>query len=284
MQKIISCFISFLLLPSMAVAYILPTRIILDKVTENAGKGVYAIEQEITFQHTEAPITVKETWLIESDRSMRLTINLPMENGQRFQVQNIYLNNQKSFMANKSRSSEVVSNEFLERYFNARNPDALANLLTQHKILPAGAMQKKALPSKVADIKYHPEPWVRYARSQGVVNYAFGIATPVDKAELYPGLWVEQDQFVIRKIRFPSQAEVTANDYNSFSKNLYFPKNRIVRWDNHLAEIKLLSASARPKTAAKQISTSSIELDTNWEALKDHPAREMIMEFYKRFR
>ncbi len=282
MNKIISSLILSFLTPTIAFAYILPTRIILDKVSENAGSGIYAIEQEVTFQHADMPLTVKETWLIESDRSMRLTVTAPMENGQTFQLQNIYINGQKNFMLDKSKKTEHTSVEFLERYFNARNADSLANLLTQLKIIPSGAMQKKALPKNSIDIKHNPENWVRFGRSQGVVTYAFGVPTPTDKEEMYPGLWVEQDQFLIRKLRLPSQAEVTANDYSSFSKNLSYPKNRMVRWDKHSVEIKLLSASSRPQTSAKQI--SNLDMSTNWESLNNHPAKEMISEFYKRFR
>lgn len=146
MNKIIASLVLSILSPAIAFGYILPTRIILDKVSENAGSGIYAIEQEVTFQHADMPLTVKETWLIENDRSMRLTVSATMENGQTFHLQNIYLNGQKNFMLDKSKKTEHTSVEFLERYFNARNSDALANLLTQLKNYSLRSYAKKGPP------------------------------------------------------------------------------------------------------------------------------------------
>lgn len=284
MKLLLSCITLCAVFPLTATAYIIPTRTILEKVSDNAGKGIFAIEQEVTFQHADTPFTVKETWIIESDRSMRLTVSASTDDGKKFTLQNVYVNNEKSFLVDKSKKSEHISPEFIERYFNSRNPDALANLLIHQKIIPTGAMQRKSLPRNSADIKHTPESWVRFGRSQGVVTYAFGAPTPADKDELYPGLWIEQDQFLIRKLRFPSQAEVTANDYSSFSKNLFYPKTRVVRWDNNSVEIKLLSATPRPQTAAAQIAPSKIEISTNFDSLSNLPSKEMVMEFYKRFR
>jgi len=283
-MKFVISFLTVIFAAASAHAYIIPTRTILQKAVENAGSGIYAIEQEVQFSNGDEQIAVKETWLIDSDRTMRLTVTGGKDLQNSFKLQFLYSGGQKWSLANNTRKSEKMPEEFLEKFLNFRNPEIFANTLAHFKIIPVSAFQKKPAAKTGAEFKYEPESWVRYSRTGGVVNYALGVATPVDKDINYPGLWIEQDQFVLRKLRLPSQVEMSANNYNQFARGLSYPRARTIRWGNNTVNIRLISASARPQTAVTLFQPTSLDTNLKWEGINSLPAKDVITEFYTRFR
>lgn len=272
------------LIPLFSNASILPTRTIIQKTIENAGSGIFAIEQEVQFANGEETINLKETWLIDSDRTMRLTVTGGKELQNTFKLQFLYTGGQKWSLNTAGKKSERIPDEFIERYLNFRNADVFANQLVNHRIIPPNAMTKKPLVKVGNDYKRESEPWVRLSRTGGVINYALGVPSPSDKEDGNPGLWIEQNQFVVRKLRLPTQVEMHANNYNQFAKGLQYPRNRTIRWDNNTVTIRLISASARPQTAISLLQPGSMDTSTNWDGLANLQAKEVITEFYTRFR
>ncbi|MFS4458806.1 hypothetical protein [Bdellovibrio sp. HCB2-146] len=265
-----------------AEAAIIPTRSILQKTAENSGSGIYSIEQEVQFTVGEETLTVKETWLIENDRTMRLAVSGSKDLN--FRLQNIYNGGQKWSLQNGTRKSESIPSEFLERFFNFRNPEIFANALAHFQIIPPGSYSRKPFARAGADFKYDPESWVRYSRTGGVVNYALGTPTPAEQENGNPGIWIEQDQFVVRKFRLPSGVEVTADNYSQYAKGLSYPRSRTIRWGNSTANIRLISASTRPASASGLFQPSSLDAPAKWDGLEGKAAKAAVQEFYSRFR
>ncbi len=187
-------------------------------------------------------------------------------------------------LINNKLKADKISDDFLEKVLNFRSAEILANNLAHYKMIPNGAYNKKAVPKTGADFKYEPESWVRYSRTGGVPNYALGIATPVDQDSNNPGIWIEQDQFVVRKLRLPSQVEMTADNYNQFAKGLYYPRARTIRWGNNTVNIRLISVSARPNTAVSFFQPTSLDSNLKLDGLDKMPAKEAVIEFYSRYR
>jgi hypothetical protein len=280
-RPILALFFSFsFLIP--AVAYIPPARMILERTAENAGSGSYTIEQEVQFPNGPEPLVVKETWTIENDRSMRVTVTGLREQKDSLRLQILYAGGQRWIMRDGGRKeSGPIPADFAERFFHWRTLDTAIMQLTALKIVPASALQKKPLPRRASDFKNEIPDYVRLSRSAGVVSWAFGLPASPSGAELTPGLWIEQDQFVIRKVRLPSQAEIIAENYTIYPRGLQFPKVRHMHWGTHSASIRVLSITGR---GARNLSTSS--LDTGWktQGLAGQPAKEILEEFYTRFR
>ncbi len=284
-MKNFSLLLAALLLPAgLAFASIVPTRLILQKTAENSGSGIYAIDQEVQFSNGEETLSLKETWLIDSDRNLRLTVTGGKELQNAFKLQFLYTGGQKLSLLNTSRKAEKIPEDFLEKYLNFRSVDAFANALVQMKIIPANAIQKKPAPKSIQDLKYEPEPWVRLSRTGGTVTYALGTPSSPEKEVGSPGIWIEQDHFVVRKLRLPSQVEMSANNYNQFSKGLFYPRQRTIRWANNTVTIRLISASPRPATAVSLLQPNSLDSTNKWDGLENLPAKNAIMEFYTRFR
>ena len=257
-----------------AFAFIPRGLLILDRVSENSGSGVYQIEQEVQFENGQGSLSLKETWLVESENSMRLTVTGLKELQDKVFFQVTYSGGNKI----SSQGTGRVTTDFIERYFHFRNGENLAQALVQLKIVPQGIFAKRPLRS-IKDAEYKPEPFVHLARTGGVVSYGFGALSP-EQGDPAPGLWVQQDQFVISKIRLPTLAEVSANRYSVYSRGLQFPKSRTVAWGKNLVQMQTLSVVGKAKDAMKS-PTKGTETRVG---LTGQPAESLIQEFYSRFR
>ncbi len=262
------------------------TSLILQKTADNSGSGIYQIEQEVQFPNGPEILVLKETWLVENENNMKLIVTGAKELKDQVSFSIQWSNGNRIQAGKSSRMTE----DFIERYFHFRTSESLARTLNQLGLVPAAVMAKKT----IRNIKVYepsPESFVRLSRTGGVINYAFGNLNPLDKQTekdtLNPGFWIEQEQFVIRKFRLPSQAEVSAERYSSFSKGLMFPRLRTVRWGTNLVTIQTLSVSAKGKEKGKEKdawANFALHSPQKTDGLTNQPAAPLVDEFYKRFR
>lgn len=275
MKKAFLIGIGFLLTSAVGFASVLKGSFILSKLAENSGGGYYQIEQEVTFMTEGEPLVLKESWLIENENSMRLNVSAPKNSKDSVSISVVY-----SGGAKNSGAASRLTEEMFERYFHIRNPDNMASALIQMKIAPPSLASKKALRS-LKDAEFQNESFVRLARLGGVVNFAFGNPTPADSGSLLPGLWVEQDQFLIRKLRLPSQAEIQAEKYNVYARGLNFPRQRSLRWADKQVQLQTLSVSPRTK---EQFNSWGQKPQFRTDGILNPQLRTIVDEFYSRFR
>lgn len=277
----------FLSLTLSVWAYIPPSKMILQRTVENSGSGVYAIDQEVQFSNGTDTLSWREIWLVENERTMRLTVAPSKEQSDKLKIQYVYNGGQKwSLGPSKKSESQKISEDFVERWFHFRHAENFQNALLQNKII---SEVPKSLPApkkgKTTDEpKYEPENFVRLARSQNVVTYAFGETTPTQEEKLLPGLWIEQDLFLIRKIRWPNQAEITADDHAPYAKGLHFPKTRVLKWGPNTVTMKVLNVVPRKGNMNNFFQPQSLDYMTTFEGIQSSPLKPMIEEFYTRFR
>jgi hypothetical protein len=272
-----------LLSPVMALAYVPPTRMILQRTAENAGNGVYTVEQEVQFNNAQDSLFLKETWLIENDRTMKVTVTGTKDLKDQIKMQFIYAGGQR-WSYNGGRQSHRIPEDFIEKYFNYRSTDQLASTLMNLKMIPSNAFAKKPLPKNIENLKYEPDDYVRLSRAGGTVNYAFGLPSPTD-GNANPGFWIEQDQFLVRKIRLPSQAEVTADNYNQYARGLNYPKTRTIRWGQNTVTIRLIGVTShRGALPANTFQSTALDTSAKIDGLNNQPAKDVVLDFYSRFR
>ncbi len=264
-----------------AHAFIPKGMLILQKTTENSGSGAYQIEQEVQFPMGQDHFVLKETWWVENENTLRLVVTGTKEYKDLIRMNFLYVGGQKLQLRDGKRLSEKISDDFFEKYFHFRNPDSFANSLVALKIVPTSIFNKKVART-AKDFDYQPENFLRLSRVGGVINYAFGTPSSPESKEGEPGLWIEQDQFVVRKLKLPSHAEVTAERHSQYARNLIFPRKRNVLWDNNSVQIQTLTVVGKPHQASL-FSPSNLEL-TKVEAFNNLSIRSMIEDFYKRFR
>ena len=145
-------FISMIISQS-AWAYIPPSRMILGRVSENAGSGIYSIEQEVQIPLGAEPIYLKETWLIENERNLRLTVTGTKDLKDLVHLQFIYVGGQKWQLKNGKKESSKISEDFVEKYFHFRNAENLIASLQSLKILPVPLTARKAVFKKGEEFK-----------------------------------------------------------------------------------------------------------------------------------
>jgi hypothetical protein len=266
-----------------AHAYIPHSRTIASRLARNNGKGSYAIEQEVQFRTGTETATLRERWVVENGETMRLWVS--STGGQPARYDAVYRDGKRTAPDfNGGIRTANVPAEFIERYSHARTSTDFLNSLVRAQIVPQSFLRDRSKFSMTnAKAEVLPEPLVRLARFGGVVNYVFGEATNPDASKELPAVWIAQDAFELRKLRFPTQAEVTADQYAVQAGTIRFPSQRVVTWNDHTAIIRLISVkSVDSKTASGALSPTSI---TPMEAKAAKlPDQAQVREFYSRFR
>jgi hypothetical protein len=268
----------FLLFSFLSLAFIPKPATILQKTVENDGSGVYAIEQEVQFPvGGQEPVYLRETWTVENDNRMRLVVTGTRELKDKIHWAFVYDNGIQSQNVNGLHHKEL-NEDFIEKYFHYRRSERFQNALVQMHIVPASLFVKKPYKlSKEPDVI--SDPHVRLVRTGGVLAYAFGLPSDVG-APLLPAFFIEQDQFVLRKFRLPSGAEVTADHFSTFARGLNFPRARTVRWGDKQVSIQTIHVQSKPE---KNFSLA-VEPSTSMDVPELGAAKSLVEEFYKRFR
>lgn len=266
------------------------SKTIVSRLARNSGRGVYVVEQEVRFAGPEG-LVLKERWLVQNGDTMRLIVQGPK--GGEFRWDALYNGGRRtaSVEAGKDARTTNISGDFFEPYLYQRYSAKYFDAFVRNKILPPSAARERPRIANISTYKPAPETAVRFGRSGGVVAWVFGEPTPVDNASQFPGAWIEQDTFLLRKLRLLSQAEMTLSNHMNAGGGLKLARERSIVWkstDPNVAEarsatIKVTSVKNLPdKSLAPQFLPTSISAG---ELKSAHlPDAAIVREFYSRFR
>ena len=274
-----------------AEAAIPSTRTILGRLARQSGQGSFIIEQEVRLNTGREPLILKERWLVENGDNMRLVVTGLKAADWRWDA--IYRDGKRiasNAFEGGSRDLKIsdASKEFLEPYLHHRSAAKYIDLLILNKMLPAAAAKERPRVT-VSQGKVHTEIGVRLARSGGVITWAFGEPTPIGAAREFPGAWVEQDAFHLRKMRLASQVEMTLQNHKRFPGGIHLPQERTITWPNPQdPQAAPMSASIRLLTVRSQAEgrvTSSLQPNSiGTGELKAAKLPDEARDFYLRFR
>lgn len=260
---------------STAHAYIPSSRTIAIRTAKNNGKGAYAIEQDVQFRAGSDSVTLRESWVVQDGDDMKVTVTGP--NNTRFET--VYRAGKKTGPDSSGAvKTAAIPSEFIERFTHARTSNELLQSFVKAGVVPPSFLQERPRFNPNAKNPHSAEPLVRLGRSNGVLTWIFGTPTPVDSSKLLPAAWIEQDAFSLRRLRFPSEAELNANQYVVQAGNFVYPKERIVTWGGNTVAIRMLSVKALPAGAAQSALNASDSKATRL------PDQANVREFYSRFR
>lgn len=269
-----------LLFCSNAYSYIPSSDYVIGRVVKSHGKGTYSIENEVTFRSEAETLTAKESWIIQDGETMRLSVKAGS-----LLLTFIY-NDGKVFFAEEEGKvlTRKLSIESLERYFHARTEKTLSDLLMSAKVLSLNPLRPRPRPRDLKTVKPEIDPFMRLVRIAEDPMILISNSSDSKESMSSPGIWIDQDNYTIRKIKFPSQTEVLASNYQSLSNELIAPRLRTVNWGQNSVEIRLIKASgiAKSKDLESQFSTSTLGNSTlQWG---NSSLLTQIKEFYQRFR
>ncbi len=286
-----------------ATAAIPNSRTIVTRLAKNSGRGVYVVDQEVRFSGPEG-LVLRERWLVQNAESMRLTVQ--GEKSGEFRYDALYRDGRRTsttpallFSTDPTKTEPGkdprtlnVGADFFEPYLYFRSSAKFLEYFVRSKILPPSANSKeRAKIGNIATYKPVPEVGVRLGRTSGVVAWVFGEPTPVDGKTSFPGAWIEQDTFLLRKLRLLSQAEMTLGEHAAAGAGLKLARERVIVWQSNdpsvleprAATIKVLSVKNLPeKSLAPQFLSASISASDLKAARL--PDAAVAREFYSRFR
>ena len=205
----------------------------------NNGKKQYKILRKVLLQSGNKQVEVREKWLIANGNKMKLEVSsLDINAPWKFVI--VYGTRNRKTLTNRQKiKSFKKSREFLEPLFHERNHEKMMRRLISHNFMPSWVTGLPPPRFSNNQTLITPEPFIFLEPLEGSVNYSIG-ASQTTSGGLGPRLWVEQDSFVIRKIRLGSKAELINGPFQNFNDGLKLPEKQNVSWNKGVANITLL--------------------------------------------
>lgn len=277
---------------SISAAALVDYHMIMSRTAETHGRGLYQINQDVVFRGDPDPLVVHETWWIAGEQAMR--VNFEGRGSLKGQVQGaiVYDSNHKHWReAGTGLKNSRLTEDWIESLFHFRFSKNIKPKLVAMKIAPQESLRERQAQVSAdkegkPDYKYAEQSFLRISRTGGTVAYAIGTPTAPEESSSQPGIWIEQDQFVVRKVRLPTQVLVTAEDYSRHPENLWLPRTRTISWGPHSVQVHVGSVKSLGKIGANSdvFKTSTLDTQKNPALAVKLPESDLIREFYQRFR
>lgn len=260
---------------SAAFAYIPPYSMIMSRTAENHGRGTYVLDQDVTYKTENDSQTVHEVWTIVDENHMRLAFQGvgPLKDVVKGAI--LYENHTRIVNEGSGNKTQKLGEDWVEPLFFFRYSKNMRARLVQMKISPPESLREEApLKADTDTPNYIPPSFVRLAKLNGMVTWE--IQRNGSNAD-QPALWIEQDQFVVSKVRTPMKDTVEANDYVKYDNGFYAPKQRVYRWNDRSVSVQL-------KTVKSLGSASKGVMTTTGLTPFQFSGSDAIRDFYLRFR
>ena len=244
---------------SLAFAYVPPIGFILDKSSKTTGKEIVSIDQEVHFTALNEDAVVKENWLIEGDKNLKVSALGQGLFKQNINFSAVYNGKFRTVVVAKSRQTSNLTSDFFQKYLFIRSANSFNAYLN--------------------DLSISPE--VRLSRVDGRVGFAIGKPT---ESKYNPQIWVDQDEFMVRKIRLPSETEIAMSDFVEFKPGFFIARTQVITWGGVSATVKLMKVVAKPKESLNAFYPQNLDTPSEITFANQTPMTQVIQSFYKRFR
>ncbi len=270
-------------------AYIPKYKTIASRLTDNRGGGVYLIDQTVTlFGALGEPIAVQEQWLVDGGTRMRMRARTRGDSTVALDITYIYDSSKKSYVTGEGKRTQVgLSSDWsLEPIFYFRNSTSLNQQLVRLKILTSAELAEDRVLGKKDNFAHKSDSFVRLSRADGTVSYAVGPDPGSTTDFNLPGLWIEQDSFLLKKLRLISGVTLNARKYLRHEGNLWLPQEREILWGENRAMIEVTGVKSVGGSAAtnQRFSATSLNLNEEPHLASKLPEVAVIKDFYSRFR
>ena len=260
--------ICFIIFSSSVIAYIPAYSMILSQVVYFNGRGDYRIDQELFFKQGLEPFSLKETWWIKSSGEMRVDVRSRNKELKDLRLRFIYNGKNKRFRdENNKMQKRKISSYHLERPFHLRSKRELQRLFSLWKVAPLQVPERKTDEGS--------DSFVRLNRKGGMVQYQVGPGVP--------GLWIQQDEFVIHSWKWLSGESLAAWGYQLYPGNFFFPTRRRFRQTTQEVRIQVKKVQSL-KLGKKIFGRGQLSKKNTLPESLSSANRESLREFYEKFR
>jgi hypothetical protein len=271
-----------LLIGVYAFAYVPEYSTIATHAALQHGRGAYEIEQDVVLHKDAETYSIKETWLVLNENEMRVYLNGygPLKGLVSGSL--IYKGGLKESTEDGQRvHTQRLGDDWLEPLFVFRSSKYFRNRMVALHVLPAESLKDRPqLSSKDPTPKYQAPSFIRLSRTGGVVNWAIGVSPLVGKG---PTVWLEQDQFVLRKLRGADDVVLTAEDYAKYDDGFWFPRQRTYAFGQYSVQVQTLKVKHLGRISTNDKRFQAKDLKDKRQILK-LPEADGLREFYSRFR
>ena len=267
--------------PRVAVASVPEYGFIAARAADQHGKGAYLIEQDVTFRKDTLAFTVHETWLVANENKMRVTLEGRGSLKGLVQGTVVFDGTQKFFVdgSNQAPRAQRLGEDWLEPLFYFRTGKSLRTHLVNLKVTSIETLRDRPALGVEGPLNYEAPGFIHFARVGGTIAWAIGIPA---NTSAKPAVWIEQDQFLIRKLRTPNQTVLKADDYAKYDEGLWLPRQRSYKFGGYGIEVQTTQVKSLGTVKGEDARFSSRSLGAS-QALK-LPDTEGLKEFYSRFR
>lgn len=248
-------------------AHIPKLNTILSKVAGTTG-GAKGLIIKRTLNLKDDNLTAEETWYIANADLMKVDVSGNNSDGSKWSFEILYKDGKRfTSTIEGGVKSFPQSAEFFEPLLHYRSSRALLSKLISLQIVPP-----------TAATAVNQDHFVSLDRLKGSVIYVFG-ASESKSAQPPPQMWVEQDSFVIKKVRMGSQVEAEFDAYKDYEEGkIKQADTQKIFWNN----ITLTLQNTSLQLVAPEKLSAQFKIQKGDVAKL--PDNEKLKEFYSRFR
>ncbi|MFN3455236.1 MAG: hypothetical protein ACK41T_09780 [Pseudobdellovibrio sp.] len=241
--------------------YVLPLDFVIRKSISTTGRSIVSLEQDVVFKSGNESLKVHESWLVEGDKNLKVSAVGADLYRDSIRVNSLFNSKHKTQILGKNKTSTALPADFYQRLLFIRSSESFM-----------GYLKELNIPAKI-----------RLSRADGKVCFALGEASIEDQK--YAQIWIDQDDFLIRKVRLPSGTEITLSDYVKANDDLWIAKTQKITWGGGLtATINVKSFSAKVSSAIQDFYPQNFDAPTTFSFSQSSALAQVAEDFYKRFR
>ncbi len=203
--------------------------------------------------------TIKENWLIEGDRNLKLSARGVGELKDAININYLYNSKNRISYVAQNKISKAYSPDFFEKYLAIKSKDSYESYLKELNISPT----------------------VRLSRAGGLICY--GIGTESAPGSTNPQMWIDQNAFRLIKLRLPSNAEAEFTDYTE-KVGVHYPRQKVISWDGKTIKIVITKISTKSGASIKDFYHETLAPSTTPSFSNLGVVGATFEEFYSRFR
>jgi hypothetical protein len=250
-----------------ANAYVPKLSTVLGKmVSTTGGTKAFILKRTVTLKDDSA--VANETWYIGHADSMKVDVDGTNADGTPWKFEILYKGGKRMTTSVEGKiQSFPLSPEFYEPLLHYRSSRALQSRLLAMQLIPNNNSAESA-----------SSAFMNLDRYKGAVAYVLGAQDSKNTLQP-PRLWVEQDSFLIRKLRMGSQIEVEFDAFKDFEEGkIKEAELQTLFWKSSTVIIQ--------NTSTQLVEPKKIEgfLKIQKETKAVLPQNANLKEFYSRFR
>jgi hypothetical protein len=264
-------------LASSTWAYVPPYAMILARTADLHGKGAYVIEQDVIYKTNTEQQSLHETWTVLDENHLK--VNFEGIGPLKSAIKGSFIYDSSQKFANEPGQplkTRRPGEDFIEQFLHFRSSKNIRPHFVQLHMAPPESLRDGAQLKSEGPLDYAPESYVQLARLKGEIVWAICRSPEI---EMHPAAFIEQDEFLIKRLRLLSHNTVDFEDYVKYEGGFFYPKQILYKWKDRTVTVQTKSVRHLGNTIkAKEL------FNTRAVPATQFIGGDILKDFYLRFR